>query len=127
MPIRYRILTPERLVIAEPEGTLTSEDLFSYQREVWSRADVVGFDELVDMSRVEQVAYESSNTVRELAQLSSEMDEPHTPTKMAIVASDDGHYGLGRMYEAYRGLARKSMKSVRTFRTMEEARAWLER
>ena len=52
MPIRYRINRRRKLMVAGPFGTLTGKDLFAYQREVWSRADVAGFSEIVDLTRV---------------------------------------------------------------------------
>ena len=53
MPIEYRIVRERRLVVAKAHGTLTDQDVFGYQRDLWSRADVAGYDELVDMTQVE--------------------------------------------------------------------------
>jgi hypothetical protein len=50
--ITYRVDRERRLVLAEGHGTVTDQDVFGYQREVWSRSDVAGFSELVDMTRV---------------------------------------------------------------------------
>lgn len=126
MPIPYRIDDDRRRVIAEPAGELTTQDLFDYQREVWSRPELAGYDELVDMSRVEKVEFESSFKMRELARLSAKMNHSELRTRMAIVAAKDLHYGLGRMYEAYRAMAPGSTREVRTFRHAEEALAWLD-
>lgn len=125
MPIEYRIDHDRRLVIAEGSGTLTDEEVFGYQREVWSRSEVAGYDELVDMSRVEKIALPSNERMQELARLSAGMDSPSSSTRLAVVAPTDLAYGLGRMYEAYRGLENRSTKQVQVFRSMDEALAYL--
>jgi len=53
MPIEYHIDHGRRLVLASASGKLTAEDFFNYQRNVWSLPEVRGFNELVDMSKVE--------------------------------------------------------------------------
>jgi hypothetical protein len=125
MPIAYRIDAGRRVVFADPYGALTAEDLFAYQRDVGSKPQVRGFDELVDMSRVEQVVYTDMKPVRELASLSASMDDPDRPTRLAIVAPADEDFGLGRMYEALRSLQPGSTREVRVFRKRADALAWL--
>ena len=56
MPIVHRIDHERRLVVAEGRGIVTDQDVFGYQRDVWSRPEVAGYDELVDMSEVEDIA-----------------------------------------------------------------------
>jgi hypothetical protein len=126
MPIQYRIHTELRRVVATAHGTLTETDVFGYQKAVWSRAEVAGFDEIVDMTAVEHVdlPVPSAERLRALAALSSAMDA--IASRFAIVAPGDLAYGLGRMYGAYRGLDRRSKKEVRVFRSFDEAVTWLE-
>jgi len=126
MPIDYRVEHERRLVLAEGRGAVTADDIFAYQREVWSRADVNGYDELVDMSGVDAIVEPSSDGMRRLAELSAQMDPP-SGTKFAIVARQDFAFGLGRMYEAYRALNQRSTKEVAVFRSREEALRWLSR
>lgn len=123
--IEYRIDHDRRLVLAEGHGTLTDEDVFAYQREVWSRPDVAGYDELMDMTHVTEIALPSMERARELAKLSARMDAPHTASKFAIVARSELAFGLGRLYESYRELEQKSTKEVAVFRSMPEALNWL--
>ena len=125
MPIDYLIDHDRRLVLAKGRGTLTHEDVFGYQREVWSRAEVNGYNELVDMSQVVQIALQSVERVRELAKLSAGMDAHSSASKFAIVAPTAEAFGLGRMYETYRGLDERSTKEVRVFRSLEEALEFL--
>jgi hypothetical protein len=55
MPLAHRIDHRLRLVLAWASGTLTDEEVFAYQKEVWSRPDVAGYDELVDMTAGQRV------------------------------------------------------------------------
>jgi hypothetical protein len=126
MPIVYRVDHEVRIVLAAGHGVMTDADVFGYQREVWSRPEVRGYDELIDMTRVVEIAVPSGDRVKDLAALSAEMDDKATRSRFAIVAPADVAYGLGRMFQALRELNRKSTKEVAVFRTMDEALAFLE-
>jgi hypothetical protein len=127
MPIEYAIDHARRLVLARGQGVFTDHDIFGYQLEVWSRSDVAGFDELVDMTAVEAIAFPTADRISQLAELSSDMDATTGGGKFAIVAPEDFAFGLGRMYEIYRDLNPRSTKQVGVFRTMAEAMKWLGR
>jgi hypothetical protein len=124
MPIDYQIDHSRRLVVARGRGVFADADVFGYQREVWTRPDVAGYDELVDMSAVEHIALPSASRVRDLAWFSATMDTP-LESKMAIVAPSDYAYGLGRMLEAHRRSEPRSTKIISVFRTMPEALKFL--
>ena len=70
-----------------------NRDFFGYQNEVWSRNDVQGYDELVDMRGVEDVGVPTADSMRALASLSAEMDPPRTSAGLAIIAPQDFAYG----------------------------------
>jgi hypothetical protein len=125
MPIEYCIDHERRLVMARGYGVFTGEDVFGYQREVWSRPDVAGYDELVDMSQVESIAQPSADRIRELAKLSAGMDARSPASRFVIVAPAELAFGLGRMYEAYRNFDERSTKKVSVFRSLEGALAFL--
>jgi hypothetical protein len=125
MPIAYRVDNEARLVVAAGLGILTDSDVFGYQRDVWSRADVIGYNELIDMTRVTRIALPSADRVRDLAKLAVRMDDTESKTRLAIVAAEDLAFGLGRMFQSYREVDRRSTK-VGVFRTMEEALAFLQ-
>lgn len=125
MPIEFTIDHARRLVTATARGMLTGQDVFGYQRTVWSRADVQGYNELLDMRAVEGIDMPSVDNMRALAQLSASMDIPATSSKFAIVATSDEAFGLSRMYETYRHLEGKSTKQVAVFRTLTEAYVYL--
>jgi hypothetical protein len=125
MPIEYTIDHARRLVSATGRGTLTSDDIFSYQQEVWSRPDVSGYDELMNMTDVERIDLRSVDRIKQLAELSAAMDPATTQPKFAFVAPGDYAFGLGRMYESYRRLEGRSTKRVGVFRSMADALAFL--
>ena len=125
MPIDYRVDHEQRLVYASARQDLTDQDVFGYQYEVWSREDVVGYDELVDMTDVEHIEVPSASRMKELVQLAAGMDLPHTPTKFAIVAPDRLAYDLARFFQVYREIDPRSTKQVEVFKTVPEALGWL--
>ena len=126
MPIEYQIDHDRRRVMAKARGLLTDEEVFGYQREVWARPDVAGYDELIDMSAVESIFPSSPDRIKHLATVSAAMDVKYRASRLAIVASDDLAFGLGRMYEAYRSLNAMSTKKVEVLRSMESALKWLD-
>jgi hypothetical protein len=125
MAIDYRIDHRRRIVAVTCRGILTGEDLFAYQKEVWSRPKGAGYDELIDARPVERFVQPSGVGMQELAALSAGMGPRSAASKMAIVAVDNLTFGLGRMYEAYRDLEERSTKKVAVFRTLDEALRWL--
>jgi len=127
MPIEHAIDHARRLVIARGRGTLTDQDIFGYQSAVWSNAEVAGYDELMDMTDVEHIRLQSMDRVQQLAKVSAGMDAPSSTSKFAIVAPDDVAFGLGRMYQTYRSLDKRSTKEVGVFRSWNEALAFLGR
>ena len=126
MPIEYRIDPERRIVLATARGVLTADDLFSYQRSVWSASGLAGFDELVDLGGVTDVPQLSALRARDLAVVAARMDDPAVATRLAIVAPADFAYGLARMYATHRETQEHGRKQVRVFRDMAEAVAWLE-
>jgi hypothetical protein len=125
MPVEYQIDHDQRLVQAKAYGAVTVQDFIAYQREVWSRKDVVGYDELIDTSQAQEALDFTGAHLQEVATLASSMDLEKRTAKLAIVASNDFYYGLGRMYESYRGLQEGNVKQVAVFRSLKEALEWI--
>jgi hypothetical protein len=127
MPVEYQIDVSQRLVSARCVGIMTHEEAFGYQSDVWSRAEVCGYDELIDVSALTSVTFPAAANTRELASLSVLNDRISGGGKLAIMAPQDWAYGLGRMYQACRDLDPKSTKRVCVFRTLPEALEFLGR
>jgi ATP phosphoribosyltransferase regulatory subunit HisZ len=126
MPISYEIDPTLHRVIALASGTLGIRDLSRYQREVWSRDDLTDFDELLDGSRVESLLDLNLENLKQLADLARSMDKSSRSVKFALVAPQDLHYGLGRMYQALRYGMANSLKTMSVFRSREDAEKWLD-
>ncbi|HKQ60476.1 MAG TPA: hypothetical protein VJS92_04275 [Candidatus Polarisedimenticolaceae bacterium] len=126
MPLDYSIDPARRLVVARGRGILTDGDVFRYQLEVWSRPEIAGYDELVDVSEVTEIAQPPAQRMRELAKLSAEMDGDAPASRLAIVAPSDHAFGLGRMYEAYRTSHSRNTRDVGVFRSLAAALDFLE-
>jgi hypothetical protein len=125
MPIAYQVDHGARIVVAAGHGTLTDADVFGYQRAAWSRLDVIGYNELIDVTHVIELEVPSVDQIRDLAQVAAAMDDGATTSRLAIVAPTDLAFGLGRMFQTYRQLNARSTKEARVFRRMEEALAFL--
>jgi len=125
VPITYRIDYERRIVLARGYGIFTDEDAFNYQREVWSGKDISGFNELIDMTHVSEIAAPSTQRIQDLASVAALMDLVSAPSRFAIVAPSDRTYALARAYRAYRDREPRSTKDVGVFRTLAEAFAYL--
>jgi hypothetical protein len=123
MPIAYRIDHERRIIVARGYGMFSEKDVFDYQHEAWASRDVIGYDELVDMSHVSDVTLPPGGRVKELASFAALMDL--APSRLAIVAPGDLAYGLGRVFQAYRHGETQSAKQVGVFRSLEEAVTFL--
>jgi hypothetical protein len=127
MPITYTVDHERRLVRVSGAGIFSDDDVFGYQREIMARADVLGYDELVDMTNVIRIALPSFERVKDLARLSAEMDPKHPPGRFAIVAPGDVAFMLGRLYKGIRSVVPGATREIGVFRTHEEAEAFLGR
>lgn len=125
MPLKYRIDAGLRLIAAWAEGPVTVRCLFDYQLAVWSRPEVARFRELIDMTRAAAVAAPTPAEMRELANLSGRMAAAVPTGRTAVVAPQELVFGLGRMYETYRGFQAGEAKEFAVFRTLGEAAEFL--
>jgi hypothetical protein len=125
MPIDYRIDHEKRLVLACSFGKLTDDEILAYQQDVWSRIDVAGYNEMVDLTAVEEFDTLSASKMREIAALGASLDLKDETAKTAMIASPGLNYGISRMYEVFRQLEPATTRTVRTFVSREEALRWL--
>jgi hypothetical protein len=125
MPLPFRLDHEARVIVAAAYGTLTEDEVFGYQRLLFSLEEAVGYDELIDMTHVKEIALPSTDRVRDLAALAAGMDVTHGNSKLAIVAPGDLAFALGRMFQTNRELDPRSTTDVGVFRTTGEALAFL--
>jgi hypothetical protein len=86
MPFVYEIDRHRRIVFTRAIGTLSRQDLFDYQKEVWSSPEHRYFDECVDMSAAESIEGATEDNMMALAELAVEKDDPARPSKLSIRA-----------------------------------------
>ncbi|HEX4825372.1 MAG TPA: hypothetical protein VFV19_13800 [Candidatus Polarisedimenticolaceae bacterium] len=125
MALVYRIDRNAKLVVAAGYGTLTDADLFRYERETGARSDMIGYDELIDVSSVTDIDVASEERMENLAAEAAARDAFHGPAKLAIVAPGEFAFGLGRIFQIHRRVEPGSTKNVGVFRTMDAALEFL--
>jgi len=107
-----------RLVIARGNGRLTDRDVFGYQREVWSRTDVGGYNEVVghEGRRAHRGADDGAD--QGARQPGRRHGSPGSASKFAIVATDEIAASLGQFF----GRIGSSMRAAP--RRSAPSRAW---
>lgn len=125
MPLVYRIDRDAKVVVAAGYGTLTEADVFGYERQTGARSDMIGYDELIDMSSVTDIDVPSAERVEDLASEAARRDAVDGPAKVAIVAPGELAFGLSRLFQVSRRVEPGSTKNVGVFRTMDAALEFL--
>ena len=123
--MHVRVDASRRLVAVRGFGTVSDSDVFHYQATTWRRPDVQGFDELVDMTDVEDVYVAAAGRTEDLARVAAGMDRFEKESRLAIVAPGDSAFRLAQGYGAMRERIGGGHKRVGVFRSRPEAEAWL--
>ncbi|HWC19828.1 MAG TPA: hypothetical protein VG498_22635 [Terriglobales bacterium] len=119
MATQYTIDALRGVVFTTFSGAITFEEVVAHA--VALRGDPIfhpAFTELLDLR---EVTY-TNLTFQELERLSHTIDPFSRTAQRAIVASSDLMYETSRMYQK----ARDAGENVRVFRTIDEAREWLD-
>ena len=111
-----------RRVVGAAAGTLEDRDLFAYQQEAGRFPD---YDEVFDGTAVDRLRDITSASLKKLADVAAAADRADRNTKLVIIASQDIHFGLGRMYGSLRECSPHATKKSAVFHTWEEAEQWL--
>jgi hypothetical protein len=125
VPLVYRIDRDAKVVVAAGYGILTDADLFGYERQTGARSDMIGYDELIDMSAVTDIDVPVVERLEDLASEAAMRDAVHGPAKVAIVAPGDVAFDLGRLFRVHRQVEFRSTRNVGVFRTMDAALEFL--
>ena len=122
MSIMIQIDHERRRIVGVAEGTLEVRDLFAYQQEAGRFPD---YDEFFDGTAVEHLQDVNPAFLKRLADVAAAADRAGRAAKLVIIASQDVHFGLGRMYGSLRECAPHSTRKSAVFHTREEAEQWL--
>ena len=120
MPTDYTIDVQRGVVLSAGTGVFASADFVEHM--VRLRGDPnfnPDFNQVVDCRGI-SVLDLNSDQLKELASQSIFSAK----SRRAFVVSSDLHFGMGRMFAAYREIAEG--QNVRIFRDMSEALSWLE-
>jgi hypothetical protein len=123
MPIHQRWDPGCETLFVRLEPPVSAEAFLEWARALNEDSSLpAGRRELIDLSDVEgsDIAGES---LRELADAFRSQDRTHGQTRIALLVSRDIVFGLGRMYQAYRG---ENGVDLEVFRDGSEARRWLD-
>lgn len=124
MPITVTVNAAERVRYSVFAGTICDADVVDVYRRTFEAPDLdPSLDGLVDLRAVRELAVTPAGLER-VAMLLRKVDALGGSRRVAIVATADATFGMGRMFEAFRA-TRGSCTEYRVFRDMAEARQWL--
>jgi len=121
VPITHAIDAEDEMARLEVTGPLRLEEIEqTVEALLADPAFRPGLRILSDHSRLQESA--STELVMQVLPLLKRLAERLGTFKCALIVSGDASYGMGRMAEIY---AQPTAASVRPFRSMDEAEAWL--
>lgn len=125
MPGDYAFNPQTRAQLTRLWGVVTDEDILQIARAVAADPRIgPNSREILDLREVER-----TDVTRDGIRAAAEVDLGHpgkfVGNRTAIVATRDAHYGMARMYASLTE-AMGAPTRVRVFRTVEEAKAWLQ-
>lgn len=110
------------MVFTRLEGVVGDEDVLAYVREFRDDPDFgTGYAGLIDASGLERIEV-TSQGVRDVAHLTTRIEEVLRGARVAIVAGTDAAFGMARMYQ---GVRVDAPYEIQVFREVAEARRWL--
>jgi hypothetical protein len=123
MPIHQRWEPEHNTLFVRFEQPVSAEAFLAWARALnEDRTLPAGRRELIDLSAVEASDI-PGESLRELADAFRSQDRTQGETRIALLVSRDVVFGLGRMYQAYRG---EDAVDLEVFRDGLEARRWLD-
>lgn len=127
MPFEYEVDHAKKRVLARVKGVISRGDALVYQTGLWSRDDVSGYGQLIDLTEVTTIDIEGpvGPLLNTLVAKGSAI-KAATQSRLAIVAPHQLAYGIARMFQSYREVNPNFTEPTGVFRTMEEAQAFLD-
>ncbi len=125
MSVAYEYDEEAKYLLTRFWGVVTDADVERQARAVAEDERIgPGTKELVDLSGVQDVEA-SSQSLRSIVFYDLTHSEKFRGHKTAIFAPEDLPFGMSRIYEALSEVS-DAPSEVRVFRTIEEAREWLD-
>lgn len=95
-----------------------------YQKKIQNNHDYLGFNEVVDLTKVAKMRL-TIGGIKSIGCIASSTDINDVKTKMAIIVSSNLVFYLANMYSSYRMFLKNSTKSVRIFKKESDAYIWV--
>ena len=128
MSAKHHIDTEMHLIITTWEGDAIDIDFISalkiYQKNIQSNLDYIGFNEVVDLTKVAKMRL-TIGGIKSIGSIASSTDINDVKTKMAIIVSSSLVFYLASMYSSYRMFLKNSTKTVRIFKKESDAFIWV--
>jgi hypothetical protein len=123
MPLSYRIDPEHSLILTTASGVLTDEHVLAHKKSLTADPDYdPSMKELTDLRAVTELDV-TTQGVSAMAGYDRNNPDTEGRHRLALVASEDVVFGMARMYQM---TTVESDNRVGGFRTMKEARAWLD-
>ena len=130
MPAKHVIDIKAKLLITTWEGDATDidfiEGLKEYQKNIQSKSEYYGFNEILDLTRVTGIKL-TTDGLKRIGSVASTTDSKEINTKLAFIVSSNLAYGLVRMYEVLRTFSKNSTKTIRVFKKESDAFEWVQK
>lgn len=128
MSADHHIDSKNQLIVTTWEGEANDDELIEalmkYQKDIQCHPDNIGYNELVDFTKVTTIKF-TTKGIKEIGRIASLTDDIKTNGKLAFIVSSNLAYGLLRMYEAYRYIKSKPNKEIRVFKNEKDALEWI--
>jgi len=123
MPVELEYIDDGAGVLWTGKGVVTGRELYAANAEIYSDQHVYAQRyQIVDLTNAERFDV-SADDVRELAVQDREGAAKNPNIVVAIAGESDLVFGLARLWEAH---VHKSPLQTRVFRTVDEARQWVD-
>ena len=130
MPANHNIDTKAQLLITTWEGEAGDiefiEAIKKYQKDIQNHPEYINYNEIVDFTNVTGIRL-TTKGIKNIGLIASTIDKNGVNRKLAFIVSSKLAFGLARMYEIYRGFAKKAHKEIRVFKNKTDALKWLEK
>lgn len=130
MPEHHQIDTAAKMIIVTWEGEANNfeflEALRKYQQDIRASAEYDDYSEVLDFCGVNGSKLTSKGLLR-IAQLAATSDKKEHPSKLAIVVNTIISHGFAKIYETYRRFTPKNKKTVRVFKSRNDALVWVKK